>query len=460
MINMTFSELTTILGVAALEQTGAFTGLSKDTRTLLPGNLYIAIIGESLNGHDYINEALAKGAAAAVVSRRVNVNIPQIVVSDTLLALGKMSAVWRDRFSLPIVGVTGSNGKTTLKNMIASILAAACGGNSELVLATEGNLNNNIGVPLMLARLNPQHRYGVIEMGMNSFGEIAYLTNMTKPAVAVITNAAEAHLQGLQNVAGVAKAKGEIFSGLQKNGIAVFNKEDAHFDYWRGLLSGQAYLTFGLESSADVTGTYIPSKDTLHQLLNLHTPVGDLDVTLPLLGQHNVRNALAATAVAVALNIDLEAVKAGLEAVQPAPGRLNQHLLANGARVIDDSYNANPFSTTAAINTLALFSGKKILVLGDMRELGSEAEKLHADIGTKAQTAGIDQLFTLGDLSAAAARTFGDKAQHFTDRKILLDALKPYVENNTTILIKGSRSMHMENIVAGIVPENAMQVSH
>jgi UDP-N-acetylmuramoyl-tripeptide--D-alanyl-D-alanine ligase len=460
MITMSLTELTRLLGTPAPAKEFTFNGLSKDTRSIMPGNLYVAIKGENFDGHDYVEEAFLKGASIALVDRIITSPIPQVVVPDTLLALGKIGEAWRDRFSLPLVGVTGSNGKTTLKNMIASIMIAACQNNKEQVLATEGNLNNNIGVPFMLARLTAQHRYGVIEMGMNSFGEIAYLTKMTKPQVAVITNAAEAHLQGLQNVAGVARAKGEIFSGLQKTGIAVFNKEDVHFDYWRGLLSGQSYLTFGLQSTADVTGTFIPSKDTLHQLLNIHTPNGDFDVRLPLLGQHNVRNALAATAVAIALEIDLPAIRTGLETVQPAPGRMNQHILPNGARVIDDTYNANPFSTTAAINTLALFSGKKVLVLADMRELGVDAEKLHAEIGSKAKAAGIDFLFTLGELTTATARSFGEQAQHFTEQSQLLTAIKPFLETNTTILVKGSRSMHMENIVAGLLPEKALQPMH
>jgi UDP-N-acetylmuramoyl-tripeptide--D-alanyl-D-alanine ligase len=460
MINMTLSELTTLLGTALPVTETTINGLSKDTRSLQPGNLYIAIVGENFDGHDYADEAFAKGASVALVNHAVNSAIPQIIVPDTLLALGKIGENWRNRFSLPIVGVTGSNGKTTLKNMIASIQTAACQNNKTQVLATEGNLNNNIGVPLMLARLNAQHRFAVIEMGMNSFGEIAYLTKMTRPVVAVITNAAESHLQGVENIAGVAKAKGEIFSGLQKDGIAVLNKDDAHFDYWRGLLTDNKYLTFGLEGSADVTGTYIPSKDTLHQFLNIRTSKGEIEVTLPLLGQHNVKNALAATAAAIALGLNLESIKTGLETVAAAPGRMNQHMLSNGTRIIDDTYNANPFSTSAAINALALFEGIKILVLGDMRELGTDAKELHAEIGTKAKTDGIDYLFTLGDLSAEATRTFGDKAQHFTDRAKLLEALQPYLENNNTILVKGSRSMHMENIVKGLLPENTLQPLH
>lgn len=459
MITMTLSELAAILGTEAPSM-ATFTGLSKDTRNIQPGNLYIAIIGETLDGHDYLNEAHQKGAVAAIVSRKTDSRIPQIIVQDTIAALGQIAKNWRNRFSLPIVGVTGSNGKTTLKNMIASIQVAACDNVASQVLATEGNLNNAIGLPLVISRLNATHRYSVIEMGMNSFGEIDHLTHITRPQVAVITNAAEAHLQGLQSVAGVARAKGEIFSGLEKNGIGILNKDDAHFDYWRGLLADRTYLTFALKSEADVRASFSPSKDTMHQLVNIQTPKGEIDVNLPLLGEHNVMNALAATAAAVALDISLTAIKTGLETVHAAPGRLNQHLLPNNVRVIDDTYNANPFSTTAAINALSLFTGKKIMVLGDMRELGVDAKELHATIGTRAQTAGIDYLFTFGDLSAAASTSFGANAQHFTERAALLETLKTHLTSKTTILIKGSRSMHMENIVAGLVPAEDLPVLH
>jgi UDP-N-acetylmuramoyl-tripeptide--D-alanyl-D-alanine ligase len=460
MITLTLAELAAILGTES-PATGSFTGLSKDTRTLQTGNLYIAIIGETLDGHDYTAEAYQKGASAALVSRAVDCPIPQIIVPDTIAALGKIAQNWRDRFSLPLVGVTGSNGKTTLKNMIAAILVAACNNDKTQVLATEGNLNNNIGLPLVLSRLTTTNRYGVIEMGMNHFGEIAYLTKITRPQVAIVNNAAEAHLQGLENVAGVAKAKGEIFSGLQKNGVGILNKDDAHFDYWRGLITEtQTYLTFALKTIADITATYSPSKDTVHQLINIQTPKGEIDVNLPLLGEHNVMNALAATAAGIALDINLEAIKTGLETVQAAPGRLNQHMLPNNVRVIDDTYNANPFSTTAAINALALFTGKKILVLGDMRELGTDAKVLHEAIGKKAQESGIDYLFTLGELSAEATTGFGTNAQHFTERNALIEALIPHLSSNATLLVKGSRSMHMEKVLAGLIPAEALPDLH
>lgn len=460
MLNQTLKELTDLLGAKSLTSDAVIQGLSKDTRSLSAGNLYIAIIGENFDGHDYVEEARQKGASAALVSRAVDVDLPQILVPDTILALGKISKNWRQRFTLPLVGVTGSNGKTTLKNMIAAIQTAYCDNDKSCVLATEGNLNNHIGLPLMLASLNAHHRFGVIEMGMNQFDEISYLTQLTQPQVAVITNAAEAHLQGLKNIAGVAKAKGEIFIGLADNGIAVLNKDDTHYDYWRGLIKNRTYMTFGLQGAADVMATSIQSQDQQHQLLHVQTPKGELDINLPLLGEHNVKNAIAAVAVGIALDFPLPIIKKGLEAVIAAPGRMNQHILVTGTRLIDDTYNANPFSTSAAIKALAAYPGTKILVLADMRELGDNAALLHADIGLKAKAAGIDFLYTLGELTRETARTFGEKAQHFSNKSQLNEALQQVLKDNTTILIKGSRSMQMEVIVKGLLPHGASQPSH
>jgi UDP-N-acetylmuramoyl-tripeptide--D-alanyl-D-alanine ligase len=453
MIKMTLADITKITSANTDSPTTHFEGVSTDTRTVKPGNLFIPIRGEQFDGHDFIDEAYKKGAAAAVVDHPADSPIPQIQVADTLLAFGKISQAWRDQFSLPIVGVTGSNGKTTLKNMIAAILQAACQ-STQAVLATEGNLNNNIGVPIMLCRLNKDHRYAVIEMGMNHAGEIAYLTKLAQPQVAIVNNAAEAHLEGLKDVAGVARAKGEIFLGLKSNGTAILNRDDAHFDYWKGLVTQHNSLSFGFTASADVRATMTNTQTTIH------TPRGDIEVVLPLLGKHNVMNALAATAATLALNIELEAIKKGLESVHPAHGRMEQYVLPNGARVIDDTYNANPFSLQAAINTLATFTGEKIIVLGDMRELGPTAKELHFASGEKMRAAGIDRLFTLGELSAATTEAFGTQAHHFTDREALITALKPYLKSGVTVLVKGSRSMKMEKILEGIIPENQLEKSH
>lgn len=449
MINMSLAEISNILGCTPLLLPDSpFTGISIDTRTLSPGNLFIAIQGEKFDAHLFLDSAKAKGAIAAVVERKIDSTLPQIIVPNTQLALGKIADYWRQQFSLPLIGVTGSNGKTTLKNMIASILRAACHQDASQVLATAGNFNNEIGLPLNLIKLNEKHRYAVLEMGMNHFGEIAYLTQLAKPIVAVITNAAESHLEGVHSVAGVAKAKGEIFQGLAKNGTAILNQDDAYFNYWRELIGNRACLTFGLTRSADVTATRMDG-----QRIHLQTPQGTQEITLPLLGKHNVMNALAATAATLAIGIDLVTIKEGLEQVEPAPHRMRPHQLKNGACIIDDTYNANPFSLQAAVDTLATFSGTKIVVLGDMRELGPDAKHLHFSAGENMVAAGIDYLFTLGELSAATTESFGKNAQHFTERTALLAALQPHVTANTTILIKGSRSMQMETILYGMSSE-------
>ncbi|OAI48703.1 hypothetical protein AYO45_04495 [Gammaproteobacteria bacterium SCGC AG-212-F23] len=455
MITLQLSEIATILTVKKPTQDATIQGVSSDTRTLSKGNLYIAIRGEQFDGHDFIKEAMQKGAAAAIVSRAIDSPLPQIIVNDTIEALGKLAANWRERFSLPLIGVTGSNGKTTLKNMIASILRAACHNDATQALATEGNLNNNIGLPLNLLRLNQSHRYAVLEMGLNHFGEMAYLSNIAKPTVAAINNAASAHLEGLEDVAGVARAKGEIFTALNKKGTAILNRDDAFFDYWKTLLNGQQIISFGFDASANVTAQFGENQQT-----TIITPKGNITIKLPLLGRHNVMNALAAAAATLAVGIDLNAIKMGLENVTPAPGRLRQHQLKNNLRIIDDTYNANPASVNAAINTLATIGGTKILILGDMRELGPEASALHFSIGQSAKSAGIHHLFTFGELSQQATKAFGNHAQHFTDRDTLVQAVQPYLAENTTILVKGSRSMHMEKIIAQLVPEASTDHAH
>ncbi len=449
MINMTLAQAAAILGLTSAPAEMEFHGLSIDTRTLPPGSLYVAIPGERVDGHDYVEEARKKGAVAALVSRHVDSDLPQLIVEDTTLALGRLGAAWRDQFSIPFVAVTGSNGKTTLKNMIAAIMTAACRGDDSQVLATQGTLNNHWGLPLTLARLGKQHRYAAIEMGMNHFGEIDYLTHITRPAVAVITNAASAHLEGVGSVEGVARAKAEIFNGLADDGIAILNRDDAFFDYWRGTIGNHQYFSFGLHPDADIRATM---HDAAHaQEITLRTPKGNIDINLPLLGKHNVLNALAAAAATLAIGIELNAIKAGLESIKPAPGRLQVHTLANGVNIIDDTYNANPFSLQAAVKALSCFAGKKILVLGDMKELGANARSLHQSAGDEIRHAGIDYLFTFGDLSEAAAQAFGEGAYHFNEQEKLVNALKPFLHNTTTILVKGSRSMRMEKVVSGLM---------
>lgn len=454
MIKMTLANAATILGLTDAPNNIEFEGISIDTRKLQPNNLFVAIPGSQVDGHEFVEEARQKGAACALVMHKVDSPLPQLEVPDVVSALGRLSAAWRSQFDIPVIAATGSNGKTTLKNMLASILTAACQGDDSQVLATQGTLNNHLGLPLTLARLSPQHRYAALELGMNHFGEIAYLTKLTRPSVAIITNAAASHLEGVGDLEGVARAKSEIFQGMSKNGIAVLNRDDAFFTYWREQIGNHTYLTFGFHPDADVSGAVQSSgaQDANSQRITLRTPKGIINLNLPLLGRHNVLNALAAVAATLALDIDIKAIKAGLEVIRPVPGRLQPHALANGVKIIDDTYNANPFSLQVAIDTLASFAGKKILVLGDMKELGNEAKLLHQLAGEQIRRAGIDYLFTYGDLSANTSSAFGEGAYHFNEQEKLINALKPFLNNQTTILIKGSRSMHMEKVVAGLIP--------
>lgn len=449
MIQMTLAQIAHLLQLDKPVVDKEFHGLSIDTRTLQPGNLFVAIPGARVDGHDFLEEARKKGAAAALVTHKVEADLPQLQVPDITAALGQIGAAWRNQFDIPVIAVTGSNGKTTLKNMIAAIMTAACQGDESQVLATQGTFNNHLGLPLTLARLSKQHRYAVIEMGMNHFGEIEYLTRLTRPNVAVITNAAAAHLEGVGDVAGVARAKAEIFAGLPADGIAVLNRDDAFFTFWQELIAKHHYMSFGFHPDADVSTTLHNVAQTPE--LTLRTPKGRLELHLPLLGKHNVFNALAATAATLVIGIELDAIKKGLEHIKPAPGRLQLHTLANGVNIIDDTYNANPFSLQAAVNTLAAFEGKKILVLGDMKELGGDAQTLHQLAGQAIRAAGIHYLFTYGELSADTAKAFGEGAYHFNEQDKLVTALKPFLFNQTTILVKGSRSMRMEKVVAELV---------
>jgi len=457
MIKLSFAKLAALLAntVPAADQaqyeTQFIQGISTDTRTLKPGNLFIALDGEHYDGNLFIEEAQKKGAVAAVVKRKSAASIPQFVVSDTVQAFGVLAHHWRKQFKIPFVGLTGSNGKTTLKNMIASILRAACDNQPDSVLSTEGNLNNHIGVPLMLSRLQASQRYAVIEMGMNHFGEISYLTQMVCPDVAIITNAAPAHLQGVSDLAGVARAKGEIFSGLATTGAAILNLEDQYYAYWKGLIGQRLCLTFGFNPPADVHAIiHATTGSSLKQPVTIVRPGERIDVELPLLGQHNVMNALAATAACTALHIDAQAIKAGLENVEPAKGRLQMHAFGDDIRLIDDTYNANPASLTAAVKVLARFTGNKMLILGDMRELGDTSSDLHANMGKTIRQLGIDQLFTYGELSEHISKNFGENAYHFHDQKVLVDAVRKQVKPNSTLLIKGSRYMKMENVVEAL----------
>lgn len=455
----TLAEATVVSGVIHRGPDSAVASVTTDSRTIARGDLFVALSGERFDGHDFVDQAFASGAAAAVVSDASKVrtaNAPLLVVADTRLALGALAEWWRGRFDIPIAGVTGSNGKTTVKEMLAAVLRAEAG--DEAVLATTGNLNNDIGVPLMLLRLRAAHRYAVIEMGMNHLGEISYLTRLTHPSVAAINNAGSAHIGELGSRDNIARAKGEIFEGLPVEGIKVINADDHYSAFWRGLAPGHRTIDFALDGKAAVTGTYELTAEG--SLVTIDTPVGAAVARIRVPGVHNVRNALCAAATAHALGIAPVTIAAGLSAYRGTGGRLQRSIGVNGAAVVDDTYNANPDSMQAAIAWLASLPGKRILVMGDMGELGDEVAARHAEIGESAREHGIDALFALGTASAEAVRAFGKGAHHFSDLDPLVAAVSQASNATTTVLVKGSRFMRMERVVALLAPNAVRAGDH
>ena len=448
---MRLSEAANILNARAGGGDATFRRVSTDTRALQAGDLFVALRGEHFDGHTFLAQAHAAGAVAAMIHADVgHAPLPTLFVDDTRLALGRLAAHWRSRFSMPLVALTGSSGKTTVKEMLAAILreAVASGGGAGSVLATRGNLNNDIGVPLMLLELSSAHRYAVIEMGMNHAGEIRYLTQMAVPDVALITNAGRAHIEFLGSEKAIAEAKAEIFEGLTSHGTAVINADDRHAAMWRALAGTRRQIEFGLSEPAAVTATY--RERAAETEITLTTPHGTAEVVLRARGAHNVRNALAAAAAAVALDVPIETIAAGLAQYTGVKGRLQMRQGRAGAVLIDDTYNANPESVRAAIDVLAQSPGRKLLIFGDMGELGSDAPRLHAELGTYAKSAGIDQLVTLGQHSARTAEAFGEGARHYERIEELLAETAPLLAANVTALVKGSRFMKMERVVAAL----------
>ena len=451
--SMTLSDCARQLGAALFlpnsNQGAAFDGVSTDSRRILPGELFVAIKGENFDGHQYVAGALARGAAAAVVAKIQDVPIAQIVVGDTLWAYAQLAQFWRSRFSLPVIALTGSNGKTTVKEMLRAILAAHCG-DSNSVLATEGNLNNHIGVPQMLLRLNTHHRYAVLEMGMNHLHEIEYLTRLAVPNVALLIMAGTAHIGELGSREAIAQAKGEIFAGLRDDGIACINADDPFSGYWHGLVgteSNRRVVAFGVHAKADVRG----------QLLDdgcmLFADGKSVRVKLNVMGEHNQRNALAAAAAAYAVGVPLAMIQHGLQTFTGVDGRLRTYAGLESCTVIDDTYNANPDSMRAAIAVLAAKKGKRLLVLGDMGELGADSESMHTEVGRAAKAAGIDALHAVGESAKNYVAAFGAGASHHASVEALIAALKNQISHDTTVLVKGSRFMKMERVVEKIAPD-------
>ncbi|MBC2729700.1 UDP-N-acetylmuramoyl-tripeptide--D-alanyl-D-alanine ligase [Thiobacillus sp.] len=450
---MRLSEAAAMLGVPFAGEDAEVLRISTDSRTIRPGDLFIALRGEKFDGGRFAAQALEQGAVGVVLDPAQAPDVTAAIrVDDTRLALGRLAAAWRQRFAVPVVAITGSNGKTTVKEMLAAILRAEAGSDTA-VLHTEGNLNNDIGLPLMLLRLRETHQYAVLEMGMNHAGEIDYLTRLARPDVAVVNNALSAHIGFLGSIENIARAKGEIFNGLSDTGIAVFNADDPHAGLWREANARRCVIDFGLRQPAAVRGHYQPGD--FGSALTLTLPNATLDVALQVPGEHNAMNALAAAAAAFALDISHRSIVAGLSGFGGVKGRLQKKPALHGSTFIDDTYNANPDSVKAALAVLAQQAGKKVLVLGDMGELGSDAAAMHAQIGQAARVAGVDRLLALGELTKETVGAFGAGAMHFERIQELLAELENALMPDTTVLVKGSRFMQMERVVNSFMEDPA-----
>ncbi len=443
MISLGLMETAGILGAKLEGKDARYVGVSTDSRSVLPGSLFVAIEGEHFDGHDFVDAAADKGALAALISKARRFSLPTIKVEDTIAALGKLAGHWRGQFKVPLIAITGSNGKTTVKEMLASIL-----NRSHKVLATKGNLNNEIGAPLTLSELDQTHEQIIIELGANHPGEIARLTRISKPSVGLITVCAPAHLEGFGSVEGVARAKGELFSEMPEDSCAVINADDAFAPLWTELAGERRKVHFGLDSNADVRGQWQPAGSG--GALNIQSPVGSFEARIAFPGKHNGVNALGAAAAAIAVGASAEDIRLGLESAKPVSGRLELKHSPGGASIIDDTYNANPHSLKAGLEVLAVQSSQRWLVLGDMAELGSDAARYHEDAGRMARELGVDRLYAVGKLSRLAAESFGEGAHHFDTQDGLIDALRGELCEDATVLVKGSRSMGMERVVAAL----------
>ena len=450
-MNRTLSDFAQACGGLLHGSDKSFAGVSSDTRTIGQGELFVALRGPRFNANEFLNVAHSAGAAGALVDSVQNVPLSQIVVHDTQAALERISHVWRNQFSIPLVGVAGSNGKTTAKEMTATILSRA--GNC---LATRGNLNNHIGVPLTILRLETANQFAVVEMGANRGGEVAALVRIARPTVGLITNAGAEHLEGFGSLEGVARAEGEMVEGLASDATAVINADDEFAGLWRSL-TGARVVTFGVQKKADFAASDIRTTlaaDGFVTHFTLVSPIGKAAIELKMGGRHNVSNALAAAAAASAAGATLQHVVAGLSAVRAVPGRLQFKKAASGAWLIDDSYNANPSSMRAGIDVLAELEGRKWLVLGDMAELGDHSNSAHAEIGTYAREHGIERLYATGPLSVLAVESFGAGAKWFPDSQSLSQALG-VASPDIRMLIKGSRVNRLERVVDALVSAGA-----
>ncbi|MGO1310134.1 MAG: UDP-N-acetylmuramoyl-tripeptide--D-alanyl-D-alanine ligase [Kluyvera intermedia] len=446
MIGVTLSQLSGVLNAELVGDDLLIEDVTTDTRKITAGCLFVALRGERFDAHDFAQTAKDNGAGALLVSRKLDINLPQLVVSDTRLAFGELAAWVRQQVPARVVALTGSSGKTSVKEMTAAILAQ-CGN----TLYTAGNLNNDIGVPMTLLRLTPEHQFAVIELGANHQGEIAWTVGLTRPEAALVNNLAAAHLEGFGSLAGVAKAKGEIFSGLSESGVAILNADNNDWANWQQIIGDRRVWRFSpdaADSDFSASDIRITVQGTV---FTLHTPNGNTEVLLPLPGRHNIANALAATALATAVGADLNAVKAGLAQLKAVPGRLFPIHLSETQLLLDDSYNANVGSMTAAVQVLSEMPGYRVLVVGDMAELGAESEACHLQVGEAAKAAGIDRVLSVGTQSQAISAASG-VGEHFTDKASVITRLNALIKEHKTltILVKGSRSAAMEQVVRAL----------
>jgi UDP-N-acetylmuramoyl-tripeptide--D-alanyl-D-alanine ligase len=453
-VRRTLEEFARACGGERMGADRAFTGVSTDTRTLQPGELFVALRGPRFNANDFVAAAEAAGAVGAVVDTRVENALPQILVRDTQAALTQSAGAWRAQFSIPLVGVAGSNGKTTVKEMIAAILQRRGS-----TLATRGNLNNHIGVPLTLYRLDSTHRQAVVEIGANRAGEVAALVELARPTVGLITNAGAEHLEGFGSLEGVARAEGEMVAGLAPTATAVINADDNFASMWRGMTRAQV-STFGVAQPADFAAHDLHTAIDAHGFVThyrLKAPQGSMPIELHLAGQHNVLNSLCAAAAACAAGATLDEVRAGLATMRPVPGRLQFKTAPSGAWIVDDSYNANPSSMKAGIEVLAAIDARRWLVMGDMGELGDYARESHEEVGRFARNHRIDRLFATGKLSALAVEAFGSGGEWFADTEALARAVNAELTREVCVLVKGSRSNRLERVVESLVGKPAEQ---
>ncbi len=444
MLRMPLKRLAGMIGGEATRNGVEVVGMTHDSRRIDPGNLFCALPGERVDGHDFVDRAAEAGASAALVSRVVNVDLPQLVVDDVLAAMGRIASAWREQMPATVIAITGSNGKTTVKEMLAAMLARM-----GPTLATQGNYNNEIGVPLTLSRLSAEYRFAVVEMGASRSGDIAYLCEIARPDIGILTNAAAAHLEGFGSLDGVAQTKGELFRALAPSGLAVINADDIYSGLWQEMAGHCRSITFGTSDQALVRGSLVAGR------VQVRTPAGDFQYLPSLPGRHNMMNALAATAVAVTLELPLDEIASALGTMQGVPGRLQVHRHPDGWSLIDDTYNANPASLYAGLQVLIEQGGECWLVLGDMAELGEDSAKLHAEMGQAAADMGIARLFAVGELSRNSVQAFGTGASHYDTHEALAAALSRKLRIGVSCLVKGSRSMHMERIVESLIGEVA-----